>query len=60
MIRFQYIQTHSEKKVSMTTLHLSQKPLTQRQTRKRQVNIELFGSILHIASVSKQILEGYS
>ena len=44
----------------MTTLHLSQKPLTQRQTRKRQVNIELFGSILHIASVSKQILEGYS
>ena len=44
----------------MTTLHLSQKPLTQRQTRKRQVSIELYGSIFHIASVSKQILEGYS
>ena len=60
MSQSQYIQTHSEKVVSMTTLHLCQKPLTPRQTRKRHANVKSYGSILHIASVSKQMLEGYS
>ena len=44
----------------MTTLHLSQKPLTPRQTIKRHVNVKSYGSILHIALVSKQMLEEYS
>ena len=51
---------HSEKVVSMATLHVSQKPLTPRQTRKRHVNVKSYGSILLIALVSKQMLEGYS
>ena len=59
MSRCQYIQMHSQKVVSMTTLHLSQKPLTPRQTRKRHVNVKSYGLILHIALVSKQMLEGY-
>ena len=37
MSQFQYIQTHSEKVLSMGILHLSQKPLRPRQTRKSQV-----------------------
>ena len=35
-------------------------PLTPRQTRKRHVSVKSYGSILHIALVSKQMLEGYS
>ena len=50
----------SKKLVLMTTLHLSQKPLTPRQTKKRQVNTKSYDSIPHIALVSKQMLEGYS
>ena len=36
----------------MTTLHLSQKLVTLRQTRKRQESVKSYGSILHIALVS--------
>ena len=53
----QYIQVHSEKLVSMTTLHLCPKP---RQSRESHVNVRSNGSTLHIALVSKQMLEGYS
>ena len=57
MSRSQYIQTHSKKVVSMTTLYLFKKLLTPRQTRKRHVTIKSYDSILHIVLVSKQMLE---
>ena len=60
MSRSQYIQMHSEKVVSMATLHLSQEPLTPRQTRESHVSAKSYGSILNIALVPKQMLEGYS
>ena len=59
MSRSQYMQMHSEKVVSMTTIHLSQTP-TSRQTRKRHINVKSYDSIFHIALLSKQMLEGYS
>ena len=45
-----------KKVVSMTTLHLSKRPLTPRQTRKRHVSVKSYGSIHNISLVSKQML----
>ena len=45
--------------VSMTSLNLSQKPLTPGQTRESQLSAKLYGSTLHTALVLKQVLEGY-
>ena len=39
----------------MTRLHLSQKSLTSRQTRKSHINVKSFGLILHITLVLKQM-----
>ena len=60
MSRSEYIRMYSEKVVSITTLHFSQKPQTPRQTRESHVSVRSYSSILHMALVSKQMLDRYS